>query len=234
MVTFTNGNDKVSPFDLFFLDDEVDDDFYALIPTYDDDNVDDGYCFSVEQEEDMSRRPIECPKETELDDVPLDVLKDVTVTIDRAREQVFNEEKRDIDMLQKGWGEKSPEFEKLAAKIVGRKSRLFHTMMEELHILYPTYCRCLATLYAACHHKMPVFQLLNEKNYNKKELLSLNEFNKILRSIEMISGGVVGNTSGEPLWMKIEDTCNKEGKDAFLKHCGTSRLTIRFDDDKEK
>ena len=63
---------------------------------------------------------------------------------------------------------------------------------------------------------MPVSQLLNNKDYNKKGLLSLNEFNKILRSIEMIGGGVGNNTSGEPLRMKIEDKYNREVKDTFL------------------
>ena len=91
----------------------------------------------------------------------------------------------------------------LPQKKIGKKSRLFRTMVEELYILYPSYCRFLATLYAACHCKMPVSQLLNDKDYNKKGLLSLNKFNKILRSIEMIDSGVGDVTSSEPLLIKL-------------------------------
>lgn len=102
MLTFTYDDNEVNSFDPFFLDDE-DDDVNPLIPRYDEVVVDDGYLFSVEQEEEMSRHLRECPKATEWDDMPLDELNDVTVIIDRARKQDFNQAKSEIDILQKGW-----------------------------------------------------------------------------------------------------------------------------------
>ena len=166
MVVLEEGDDGVNPFDPFFAN-EIDDDFDPLIPPEDDD--DDGYWISREQEEERLRQPSsgKIPQATEWNDDRLEDLQDMTVTIDRARQQLFNQGKSEIGILEKGWGEKSPSFENLAIRTFGLTSRLFHAMVEALDVPYPIYCRWLATFYAACRRKMPVSQMLNDKDYNK-------------------------------------------------------------------
>ena len=65
----------------------------------------------------------------------------MSVTIDQARQQIFYQGRTEIDILEKGWGEVSPSFEKLAGNIYGNKSKLYHTFLEEkLVSSYPVVC----------------------------------------------------------------------------------------------
>ena len=81
------------------------------------------------------------PKPDEWKDAPMEELKDMSVKIDRARTQTFNQANTEIiNILQQGWGEAAPSFKTLAEKTFGNKSRLFLLLLVELTMDYPTYC----------------------------------------------------------------------------------------------
>ena len=107
-------------------------------------------------------------------------------------------------------------------------------LLVDLNIDYPTYCRFMATFFAACQRKMPVSQLLKDRRLDTKGFLSFVEYTKILRRIESIGGDDKTGAVDEPLWMKLEDAYNKQVKGVFLNHQGTSRLCLSLDDDKQK
>ena len=218
-------------FNPFFQQGEVDLEFDPMVGN---DDEEDDYWLSEQQDKDMRKQTDDTPKVHEWKDAPQNELKDMSVTIDRAREQVFNQAKTEIKILQEGWGEQSPSFEKLAEKTFGKKSKLFLLLLHELNLEYPSYCRFMATFLAACERKMPVSQMLKDRRLDKTGFVSFVEYSKILRRIESIGGDDDNGTVGEPLWMKIEDAYNKEVKDLFLKHRGKSRLSLSLDDDKQK
>ena len=229
-----NASSDDGGFDPFFQEGEVDLEFDPMVGNDDDD--DDTYWLSEQQDAETRIRTTGTPKADEWENVPNDELKDMDVTIDRAREQVFNQAKTEIiDILQKGWGdETAPSFEKLAEKTFGQNSGLFLLLKVELDLSYPTYCRFMATFYAACQRKMPVSQMLKDKRLDKTGFVSFVEYSKILRRIESIGGNEDTGTLGESLWMKLEDTYNKQVKDIFLQHRGHSQLCLSLDDDKQK
>ena len=74
----------------------------------------------------------------------------MSITIDQTRKQVFvNQATTEIiDILEKGWGEKSLSFEKLADKTFRKNSCLFLLFWAELRFLYCTYCQIFATFFA--------------------------------------------------------------------------------------
>ena len=226
----SSDDDRV--FDPFLQEGEVDLEFDPMVGN--DDGDEDTYWLSEQQDDEMRRQPGDTPKANEWKDVPMEELKQMYVTIDRARTQVFNQAKTEINILQEGWGEAAPSFEKLAEKTFGKKSRLFLLLVVELTMDYPTYCRLMATFFAACQRKMPVSQMLKDRRLDTKGFLSFVEYSKILRRIESIGGDDDNGTVGEPLWMKIEDAYNKEAKDVFLKNRGNSRISLSLDDDKQK
>ena len=89
----------------------------------------------------MESGPPECPKATDWKNTNIEELKDMSVTIDQARQQIFYQGRTEIDILEKGWGEVSPSFEKLAGNIYGDKSKLYHTFLEEKIVSsYPAFC----------------------------------------------------------------------------------------------
>jgi hypothetical protein len=219
-------SDADDRFDPNFPSGIVDEDFDTLVPPQDDEE-DDGYWISEEQQKEMFR-PGEYPKATDWKDVPLDEnMHDIVVTIDKARRQIWNQGRTEIGILRKKWGEPSPAFNTLAERTFGRKSRLFHLMIEELDLSFPTYCRWLASFFAACSRKQSVTQLLNDKRFDSTGFLNSTDNLNIFCRIESLSVG------GETLWMKIERVFNIEMKDSFLSVRGTSKLTIALDDDKQ-
>ena len=226
----SSDDDRV--FDPFLQEGEVDLEFDPMVGN--DDGDEDTYWLSEQQDDEMRRQPGDTPKANEWKDVPMEELKQMYVTIDRARTQVFNQAKTEINILQEGWGEAAPSFEKLAEKTFGKKSRLFLLLLVELDMEYPTYCRFMATFFAACQRKMPVSQLLKDRRLDTKGFLSFVEYTKILRRIESIGGDDKTGAIGEPLWMKLEDAYNKEAKDVFLNKRGDSQLALSLDDDKQK
>ena len=234
MAASSDDDDNDGGFNPFFQRGEVDLEFDPMVGNADDEEED--YWLSEEQDKEMRRQTDDTPKAHEWKDVPQHELKDMDVTIDRAREQVFNQAKTEIiDILQKGWGdETAPSFEKLAEKTFGKKSKLFLLLLHELNLEYPSYCRFMATFLAACERKMPVSQMLKDRRLDKTGFVSFVEYCKILRRIESIGGNEDTGTIGEPLWMKIEDVYNTEVKDIFLQHRGDSQLTLSLDDDKQK
>ena len=209
----SDDNDNDGGFNPFFQQGEVDLEFDPMVGN---DDEEDDYWLSEQQDTKMRRQNDDTPKANEWKDVPQHDLKDMSVTIDRAREQVFNQAKTEIKILQEGWGEQSPSFEKLAEKTFGKKSRLFLLLVVELNLDYPTFCRFMATFFAACQRKMPVSQMLKDRRLDKTGFVSFVEYCKILRRIESIGGNEDTGTIGEPLWMKIEDVYNTEVKDIFL------------------
>ena len=219
-------------FNPFIPEGEVDLEFD---PLEDADDDDDSYWLSTEQDQAMRQQGRGFPKANEWKDPPLEELKHMTVTIDRGREQVFNQAKTEIiDILQKGWGEKAPSFTTLAENTFGKNSRLFRLLLIELELQYHSYCRFLATFFAACRRRVPVSQMLKDNKLDKTGLMEWNDYNKILRRIESIGGNDAVGSVGEPLWMKIEDTYNQEVKHKFLRHRGHSHLTLSLDDDKQQ
>ena len=141
-------DDDDGGFNPFFQQGEVDLEFDPMVGN---DDEEDDYWLSEQQDTEMRRQNDDTPKADDWKDVPMEELKQMSVTIDRARKQVFNQAKTEIiDILQKGWAEKSPSFEKLAEKTFGKKSRLFLLLLPELGINYATYCRFMATFFAAC------------------------------------------------------------------------------------
>ena len=104
MESFVEDDDGSNPFESFFAN-EVDDDFDPLLPLEEDD---DGYWISKIQEEESLRPPSsgKILQATEWNDVPLDELKNITVTLDRAKHQLFNQGKSKIGTLKKGLGSK--------------------------------------------------------------------------------------------------------------------------------
>ena len=81
---------------------------------------------------------------------------------------------------------------------------------------------------------MPVSQMLKDRRLDTKGFLSFVEYSKILKRIESIGGNEDTGAVGESLWMKLEDSYNKEVKDVFLQHRGRSQLCLSLDDDKQK
>ena len=192
-------------FNPFFQQGEVDLEFDPMVGN---DDEEDDYWLSEQQDKEMRKQTDDTPKVHEWKDAQQHELKDMSVTIDRAREQVFNQAKTEIiDILQTGWGEQAPSFEKLAEKTFGKKSKLFLLLLHELNLDYPTYCRFMATFFAACQRKMPVSQMMKDRRLDKKGFLSsFVEYSKILRRIESIGGNEDTGTIGKSLWMKLEDT----------------------------
>ena len=230
----SDDDDNDGGFNPFFQQGEVDLEFDPMVGN---DDEEDDYWLSEQQDKEMRRQTDDTPKADEWENVPTDELKDMDVTIDRAREQVFNQAKTEIiDILQKGWGdETAPSFEKLAEKTFGKKSKLFLLLLHELNLEYPTYCRFMATFFAACQRKMPVSQMMKDRRLDTKGFLSsFDEYSKILRRIESIGGDDNTGAVGESLWMKLEDSYNKQVKDIFLQHRGDSCLSLSLDDDKQK
>ena len=135
-------------FNPFFQQGEVDLEFDPMVGN---DDEEDDYWLSEQQDTEMRRQNDDTPKADDWKDVPMEELKQMSVTIDRARKQVFNQAKTEIiDILQQGWDETSPSFEKLAAKTFGKNSRLFLLLLVEIELDYPIYCRFMATFFAAC------------------------------------------------------------------------------------
>ena len=227
-----SGDGDDGGFNPFFQQGEVDLEFDPMVGN---DDEEDDYWLSEQQDTEMRRQNDDTPKADDWKDVPMEELKQMSVTIDRARKQVFNQAKTEIiDILQQGWDERAPSFEKLAKKTFGKNSKLFLLLLHELNLDYPIYCRFMATFLAACQRKMPVSQLLKDRRLDTKGFLSFVEYSKILRRIESIGGNEDNGTIAESLWMKIEDAYNKEAKDIFLQHRGRSQLCLSLDDDKQK
>ena len=202
----SNDDDDDGRFNPFFQRGEVDLEFDPMVGNEDDEE--DDYWLSEEQDKEMRRQTDDTPKADDWKDVPMEELKQMSVTIDRARKQVFNQAKTEIiDILQKGWGEKAPSFTTLATKTFGKNSRLFLLLLVELDMDYPTYCRFMATFFAAYQRKMPVSQMMKDRRLDKKGFLSsFVEYSKILCRIESIGGNEDTGTIGKSLWMKLEDT----------------------------
>ena len=227
-------SDDDGGFNPFFQEGEVDLEFDPMVGTARDDE-EDGYWLSEQQEKEMRKQTDDTPKANEWKNVPQDEIKHMSVTIDQARKQVFNQAKTEIiDILQKGWGEQSPSFEKLANETFGKRSRLFLLLLAELGIIYQTYCRFLATFFSACRRRVPVSQMLNDAKLDKTGMLGWGDYKRILRTIEGIGGNDDTGTDGESIWMKVEDVYNKQAKDIFLQHRGDSQLSLSLDDDKQK
>ena len=152
----------------------------------------------------------------------------MVVTIDKARRQVWNQARTEIKILRRRWGEDSPSFDSLADKIFGKKSRLFHLMVEELNLSYPEYCRFLATLFSGCSFSQSTSRLLYHRRFIKKGLTEPTNMLKIFRRIDSLSIG------GETIWMKVESAFNSEIKDSFLSaRRQEEKLTTALDDDKQ-
>ena len=231
----SSGDGDDGGFNPFLQEGEVDLEFDPMVGNADDDDDDDTYWLSEQQDTEMRTITAGTPKADEWKDVPMEELKQMSVTIDRARRQVFNQAKTEIiDILQTGWGEQAPSFEKLAEKTFEKNSRLFLLLLVEIELNYPTYCRFMATFFAACQRKMPVSQMLKDRRLDKTGFVSFVEYSKILRRIENIGGDDNTGAVGEALWMKLEDAYNKQVKDIFLQHRGNSRLSLSLDDDKQK
>ena len=229
----SDDDDNDGGFNPFFQQGEVDLEFDPMVGN---DDEEDDYWLSEQQDKEMRRQNDDTPKAHEWNDVPMEELKQMSVTIDRARKQVFNQAKTEIiDILQKGWDEASPSFEKLAEKTFGKRSRLFLLLLVELDVNYPTYCRFMATFFAACQRKMPVSQMLKDRRLDKTGFVLFVEYSKLLRRIESIGGNEDTGTVGEPLWMKLEDAYNTQVKDIFLQHRDIrTQLCLSLDDDKQK
>ena len=126
-------------FNPFFQHGEVDLEFDPMVGNEDDD--DDTYWLSEQQDTEMRTITTGTPKPDEWKDVSMEELKDMSVTIDRARTQTFNQANTEIiNILQQGWGEAAPSFETLAEKTFRNKSRLFLLLLVELTMDYPTNC----------------------------------------------------------------------------------------------
>ena len=157
----SDDDDNGGGFNPFFQRGEVDLEFDPMVGNEDDEE--DDYWLSEEQDKEMRRQTDDIPKADDWKDVPMEELKQMSVTIDRARKQVFNQAKTEIiDILQQGWDETSPSFKKLAAKTFGKNSRLFLLLLVDIELDYSIYCRFMATFFAACQQKMPVSQLLKD------------------------------------------------------------------------
>ena len=208
----------------------IDDDFFdPLVTTKDDD----GYWVSVEQVKEAAQGSTDGPQATDWKNVNPEEMKYMSVTVDQARQQLFYQARTEIDILEKAWGEKSPSFDKLAERIYGKRSKLYHKLLEEKVVTsYAMFCRFLATFHAACRRGMSVTQLLQDADFKTKGLLPLKEFNYIMTIVQSI--GVENNGNIKPVWMNVEEAYNDEVKDTFLKHRGTSHLSLALDDDKEK
>ena len=94
----------------------------------------------------------------------------MSVTVaDQARKQLFYQARTEIDILEKAWGEKSPSFDKLAERIYGKRSKLYHKLLEEKVVTsYAMFCHFLATFHAACRRGMSVTQLLQDANFKTR------------------------------------------------------------------
>ena len=132
------------------------------------------------------------------------------MTIDKAWQQIFYQGITEIYILEKGWGETSSSFKKLAGNIYRNKNKLYYTLLKEMMVSsYPSFCQFLATFYAACRRYILVSQLLHDADFDTKGLLPLNEFNTIMSNIQMM-GGKDGSSSSTPAWMRVERTYNEE------------------------
>ena len=98
----SSDDDRV--FDPFLQEGEVDLEFDPMVGNEDEDE--DTYWLSEQQDDEMRKQPGGTPKANEWKDVPMEELKQMYVTIDRARTQVFNQAKTEINILQErlGWG----------------------------------------------------------------------------------------------------------------------------------
>ena len=77
-------------FNPFFQQGEVDLEFDPMVGN---DDEEDDYWLSEQQDTEMRRQNDDTPKADDWKDVPMEELKQMSVTIDRARKQVFNQAK---------------------------------------------------------------------------------------------------------------------------------------------
>ena len=95
----SSGDGDDGGFNPFFQEGEVDLEFDPMVGN---DDEEDDYWLSEQQDAEMRTITAGTPKANEWKDVPMEELKQMSVTIDRARKQVFNQAKTEIiDILQK-------------------------------------------------------------------------------------------------------------------------------------
>jgi hypothetical protein len=124
------------------------------------------------------------------------------------------------------WEEDHPSFDKLATRIFGSKSKLFQLLEEELSLTYETYCRFLATFFAASSRSLPASRLLQDIRFNSTGMMEKDKYHRIIKKIEVHRSG------DESLWMQIEDIFNSLAKKHFLSERHGEELYIALDDDK--
>ena len=206
-------------FDPAFLEatgalDEANDDFDSMELPQDPPN--DGYWISDEQNEELagSSNDNTYPKATDWKDVPEDEdMKNIRVTVDKARRFLWNQAKTEIRILRDYWGKDHPSFHELAENLFGKQSKLFHLFQEELQLDYENFCRFLATFYTASSLSIPAPRLYELDRFDTTGLMETKEdYMKIIRHMETIDEGNHGDT----LWMKIEHAYNSEMRKIFL------------------
>jgi hypothetical protein len=213
-------------FDPTFLSDnnvDVDFDFLRTQTRHADEN----YWISDEQVEEMTAEDagdFPCAADWK-DDAP-DVISNTEVSIDKARRHLWKQGKTEIGILRTVWEEDHPSFDKLATSIFGSKSKLFQLLEEELSLTYETYCRFLATFFAASSRSLPASRLLQDDRFNSTGMMEKDKYHRIIKQIEEQRSG------DDSLWMQIEDIFNSLAKKHFLSERHGEELYIALDDDK--
>ena len=220
-------------FDPTFLEergasDEANDDFDPLqLP---EDTPDDGYWVSDQQEKELQMPQAGVyPKATDWQRVADDDIRDMRVTVDKARRFLWKGAKTEMFILRRYWDEDHPSFDSLCENLFGKQSELFHLFQTELNIDYESFCRFLATFYTASMLNVTAPRLYELDRFDTTGLMKTKgDFLKILRRMETVDEGNQGDT----LWMKLEYVFNSQMRRIFLSKRGNEELTIALDDDK--
>jgi hypothetical protein len=212
-------------FDPTFLTTDVDVDFDFLRAQIR--HQDDNYWISDEQVEEITTADSgDYPSAADWKDDAPDVISNTEVSIDKARRHLWKQAKTEIGILRSVWEENHPSFDKLTTRIFGPKSKLFQLLEEELSLTYETYCRFLATFFAASSRSLPASRLLQDIRFNSTGMMEKGEYHQLLKQIEVKKSG------DESLWIQLEDIFNSLAKKHFLSERDDEELYIALDDDK--
>ena len=226
-------------FDPTFLDtditDEENDDFDPLRGSTL--HQDDNYWQSQEQQQEIRSEVGDYPHASDWKDDHPSLIEKTTVSIDRARTNLWKQAKTEITIVRSIFEQhypssgNSPSFNELATKIYGPEGRLFQLFQEELKLSYEQFCRFLATFYAASSRSQPASRLLDDNKFINPGMMKKEEYYRVTKKIEQSSGA--GRGDDDSLWMELEDCYNSFAKKNFLSKRNKEELSVALDDDKE-
>ena len=164
------------------------------------------------------------------------MIKNTTVSIDRAWQGLWNQVKTEIDIVRRVFRENHPlsgdhpSFDELATNIYGPEGKLFQCFQEELKLSYEDFCRFLGTFYAASARSQPAPRLLDDSLFISNGMMTTADYRQVITKIEDSCGA--GRSDSDSFWMELEHLLNSFAKKNFLSQRNNEDISLALDDDK--